>query len=278
MAALPFTPELLGEPVLDQDVSPSSSEGLVLGSNELFRFSPESTYWVGRVTTQGEVHNPLYWDRLAKFRSIYVDLGFKSPESLDEEGRLTDDYDSISDNFAVVENTPDGEGFKDTIVGSGRLIVKDAATLLPIEDEFPELFGDSPIPPGYAEASRFIAKHEKKFMQRMISASVLRALTFRSIGAEIDEVYCMVEVGLKRMLAEKVGLPVEQLTEDPKDIPSQGGALYPIAIKPAEVLESLRNGESAEKQGVSSYKQFFGSAVDSSGEGFFDNTLMRGQV
>lgn len=246
-------------------------------SSEVFQSHPEAVFWIGRLATnagKGILHsNDSYVDALGRFRAnVYVhERGYLDASVLDENGREFDEYDNKSVQFAVIENEHEGV-LAPRIVGSIRMIQKEnESDLYPIEKYFPEVF-EEPIGKNSAEVSRFIASYpeDRRFMQHVIALSLIRAATLFSAKENIEDCYCIIEKPLYKSLAG-IGIPVEILG-NPKNIPEQGGVLYPIRIKIKDVLDSV----TTDKTGNIILKDFFIQEIGSGGEGYYPADLIGG--
>lgn len=238
-------------------------------SADIFQGHEEATYWIGEVSSLGLTPLPEYYDALTKFRAeTYLHLGFLATDAVDSEGRDIDVDEARSTNFAVVKKYPNDltTGSRTSLVGSGRLIHKGmTGASLPIEQSFPEIFDKTPISDNSVEVSRFISRDTVDIVRHMVSLSVIRALTFSSTEASVDKDYCMIEKPLFRLL-DMIGIPLKIMGE-PKDIPNQGGILYPIEINPYQVLESVKT----DKYKIIDLKNFFDDK--GRGVGFYKEDL-----
>ena len=209
-------------------------------SDQIFEGHQEAIFWVGQVATKGVVSQPEYYDALTIFRAeTYLELGFISTDHVDEYGREIDVDEKRSTSIAVVKKEQTGETGTAHIEGSGRLIFKESPDKpLPIETLFPEVFQDEPLPIDAVEASRFIARDPNKKTRHMINLSIIRALTYSSVEANVSSLYCVVERPLLSLF-KHIGIPLKVLG-DPKDVPGQGGVLYPVYVNYELIPESVR--------------------------------------
>lgn len=239
-------------------------------SVEQFAEHPEAAFWIGKTAVGGLVVNDEFFAGLAQFRAnVYVHkLGFLPEDTLDEQGRELDADDYRSLNVAVVEQFDTDEGKAARIVGSGRLIRKDTEeNVLPVEHYFPEIFTDGAIPVGDVEVSRFISQHPDRMTQHKVALAIIRAMTFNALEQKA-ETYCLIEKPLVGLL-QFIGIPLELLAEA-KDVPEYGGVLYPVRIKPQDVLDSV----TSDKSGAIGLQEFFNRESNSLGEGFYPETLV----
>jgi hypothetical protein len=237
-------------------------------SNRIFEDQSDAAFWVGKVAVDGIAIHSDYYDGTTLFRgNIYTNLGFISPDKVDDMGREIDEDDERSTQFAVIENLKEKNSSR--IVGSGRVIIKTASGQpLPIEKHFPELFEASPIAPHNTEISRFIAQHENPNRQHRVALSLIRAMALYTAKQEFETDYCMIEESLLRHLGS-LGLPTKQLGA-PKDVEELGGELYPVGIKPAEIIKSV----TTDMTGKLILRKFFESEIENGGEGYYSKSFL----
>lgn len=260
-------------------VVPSSPEidrfPTVAVSPEIFAGHPDAAFWIGKIAcdANGEGCSG-YYDALGRFRAnVYVhEKQYLTADVLDSLGREFDEYDNRSVQFIAVENEHESNPTA-RIVGSIRMITKDKPEdKYPIEKYFPELFDDNPIGTNSAEVSRFIASYpeDKHFMQHVIALSLMRAATLYAVREQIDDYYCIIEKPLFKSLA-RIGIPMEQIGE-PKEIPEQGGTLFPIRIRAQETIDSV----TTDRTGNIVLRDFFLQELGSGGEGYYPAGLVGG--
>ena len=264
MAIIEQSPELL-VPFPTVPVSP-----------EVFESHPEAAFWIGKIATLAVkgIDPTGYQDALARFRgNVYVhERGFLQKDALDEFGREFDEYDTRSVHFAVIENETEINQTS-RLVGSIRLVTKETTDdKLPIEKYFPELFEENPIDTNCVEVSRFISCYpeDKQFMQHVIALALIRAVTLYGVKEGIEDQYCVIEKPLYRSL-HHIGIPLEVLGE-PKDVPEQGGILYPIKISSQGCLDSVKY----DKNKNIMLQDFFRQELGSGGEGYYPAGLVGG--
>jgi N-acyl-L-homoserine lactone synthetase len=242
---------------------------------EIFKqASDDAVFWIGKVARMGKIEHPEIYDALLRFRGeVYVkELNFLDSKFLDNQGREIDKYDRRSISFAVVERVKKNEA---RIVGSIRLITKtnqdDPAEAYPIEQYFSELF-DSPVGVSSAEISRFIVRYpELNRFQRMLSLSLIRAITLYAFAEKINGYYCLIEKPLCKLLC-KMGIPLQPIGE-PKYIEEQNGTLYPAIINAEAMIDALK----ADSAANCTLRTFFESDLENHGEGFYDASLIGGR-
>lgn len=122
-----------------------------------------------------------------------------SPELVQEDGTETDEDDGRSVHWALFE-----QGFEKgtaRVIGSIRTIIKtnDDPRPLPIEDFFPEVF-TAPAPIGSVEVSRYIARHENKRVQRLLSEPLFNAVVGYVTSRELGPTFGVVEEAVERRL------------------------------------------------------------------------------
>ncbi len=235
-------------------------------SSGVFDFREDAMYYIAKVNECGNIISEEYFDALTKFRAdTYLHLGFIATSDVDEKGRDIDIDESRSTSFIVIKknnNTLDGP----SVVGSGRLIYKGSPDRpLPIEQYFPECFEDGPLSNNTVEVSRFISRDPAEINRHMVSLAIIRSLLFEAFEHNIDDSYCIIEKPLLKLL-NNIGIPTEVIDE-PKDIPNQGGTLYPIEINPYRVLESVKS----DKYKIINLKSFFDDK--NRGVGYYSSNL-----
>ncbi|MBA3757441.1 hypothetical protein H0X09_01075 [Candidatus Saccharibacteria bacterium] len=228
-------------------------------------------YWVGRIATANMKDRGRIFEAAAIFRGdVYLNLGYVSPEQVDELGREIDSDDSRSIHFSVMERIPGSDPNNSRIIGTSRLILKDSPhNQLPIEYYFPEVFQRSPAPVGTVEVSRLIAHHEDGRIQYRTALSLIRAMTHFSINRGIKADYCMVEEPLLRFLNSQA-IPTEIMGES-KEITEQGGVLFPVKIEPSKIIKNV----SSSSLGKTALKNFFLNGRKNGGEGYYDGNFIK---
>lgn len=237
----------------------------------VFNGQPEN-FWVGRIATASKKDRRNIFESAAIFRGgVYLNLGYVSPEQVDELGREIDSDDSRSIHFSAIERIPGVNPNNSRIIGTSRLILKDSAhNRLPIEKYFPEIFKDLPAAVGTVEVSRLIAHHEDGRIQHRTALSLIRAMTHFSINRGIKADYCMVEEPLLRFLNSQA-IPTEVIGK-PKEITEQGGILFPVKIEPGKVIENVSSSD----LGKTALKKFFLNGSKNGGEGHYDESFIKG--
>lgn len=238
-----------------------------------FEDSAESKYWVGRVddsSLDGSLLNAI-----GKFRANVMvrEMGFLPAQVLDSSGFEFDQEDKRSTHFVVIENTSDTLEKRARLVGYCRLILKDSIdSLLPIENQFAEIFKDNPAKSGSLEVSRFISRHEEDITQHTIGLAVIRAMTYHALRQDIDSAYYEIEKPLYNLL-RYIGLPMAQLGSS-KEVIEPGGKrkLYPIGINPFSIIESVKT----DAHDNVLLRDFFRLEHENEGIGFYPSTLVGG--
>lgn len=241
-------------------------------STEVFEDAPKARYWIGKVAVGEHVILPEYFEATGVLRAnVYIDeMHFLEPEHRDENGREFDEDDHRSIQFAVVEKTKDNTSAR--VVGISRLVEKrDDDDLLPIEKLFPEVFASNPAKNNSVEVSRFIARHEKEFTQHLIALSVIRAMTHHSVKNNIDDVYCVIEEPLYKLLSI-IGLPMTLLAEPKKLDEYNNTENMAIVIDPRKVIEQVTR----DKTGQLPLTQFFAGEDKNQGLGYYASALIGG--
>lgn len=262
MSVVPISPDIDKFPTVS--VSP-----------EIFARHPDAVFWIGKVACGANQEGfSGYCDALGRFRAnVYVhEKEYLTTDVLDPLGREFDEYDERSVQFIAVENEHENNPTA-RIVGSIRMITKDKPDdKYPIEKYFPELFVDNPIGVNSAEVSRFIASYpeDKHFMQHIVALSLMRAAILHAVREQVDDQYGIIEKPLFRILA-RIGIPMEQLGA-PKEIPEQGGTLYPIRTRTQEIIDSITTDRTSKIM----LRDFFLQELGNGGEGYYPAGLVGG--
>ncbi len=234
----------------------------------VFDDMPNAQFWIGKVAVMGETSLPAEYTAIRQLRAnIYIDKeGFLTPESRQSDGGESDEDDSRSILFAVIENM----GEEKRAVGTTRLIVKRSENdLLPVEKLFPEVFNDTPAPVGSTEASRFIAEHPNKMTKHLISLSGIRAMDLEALDRGFEPVYAVIEARLAGMF-DFIGLPYKRMTEL-KFLEEYSTPNMAIEIDPKQVREEIKK----DLTGQLLLSQFFQDALVSLGLGYYDESLQK---
>ncbi len=247
-----------------------------LAPYDIFEKHPDSKYWIGKVNKE---NSPLYYDAIGRFRAnVYIkQMRFLDEEKIDDYGREYDEYDKHSEQFAVIENLSINHqsNMKARVVGYGRMILKENIEVpLPIENQFTNVFKHNPAKIGAVEVSRFISRHENDLVQHTIGLSVIRAMTHCGAEKDIEIAYFEIERPLLRIL-KRIGLPLVQL-EEPQSVNEPGGVrqLYPIAINPYEILDSV----TTDLHSNYILRDFFIQESSNSGTGYYPEELVGGTL
>lgn len=261
--------------VVDFNAAPVINESH--GAGGLFDQYPKAAFWIGRVSTEGSIHQPEEFDNLTRFRrQVYVDeLEFLGREHVDPLGREIDEDDARSTNFVVFsQGSAENLQVEDSkVVGSARIIVKtEEDKPLPIESYFPELFEDQPLSKMTGEVSRFIARDANRERQHRISLALMRAIAYHSVNNQLGEGYCMIEQPLLRLL-KVTGIPIDVLGE-PKEITEYNGILIPVKLEAGRLIGTAKSS----KAGSFLLRRFFQDDSSNQGLGYFPDSLMGGQA
>lgn len=245
-------------------------EGLIpVAQTDIFNDYPGATFWLGVVAAKSEIIHPREVTTSGVLRAnVYInEFGYLQPEARQEDGTESDDDDPLSVRFAALERY---RGNLARTVGVIRLIIKDKERPLPVERFFPEAFS-LPLPTGSAEASRFVARHETKAVQRDIATGLIRALISRAYD-EGSDFYAIVEEPLFVHL-RRIGLPCTQIAE-PKEIPEYGNTVNTgLLFKPAEVMRVIQEDVSAERLITNYFRRNNNRGCGYFGPTFLDNIL-----
>jgi N-acyl-L-homoserine lactone synthetase len=238
----------------------------------IFKDVKDARFWIGKTALLGEVVDPdIYYAGLLLRAKVYVeDMKFLTRSALDSYGYETDNDDDRSVHFAVAEQSIDGSEAR--ITGTSRMILKrDDNDYLPIEKSFPEIFNKNPAPNGCLEVSRFIARHEERYLQHVVNLSLIRAMTHYSLNRDTPKVYFVIEQELWDLL-DYIGLPMTQLS-DLKLIEGYGDTFnMAVEIDPRRIIDAVRT----DKTGKLLLTQFFRNEEPNEGLGYYRSSLTGG--
>jgi N-acyl-L-homoserine lactone synthetase len=179
---------------------------------ELVTYAPSITHELGIVATMGlELNHELFAQARQLRADVYIDeKGFLSEESRQEDGGESDKDDDRSVQFAVTETFHGEDEPISQVIGTSRLVVKrEKDDILPAEI----LFQDIPVAPvGSVEASRYIARHADKSIQRLASVALIMGMVNEATTREAGYIYAVVERPLK-INFNWLGIPLHELTE-----------------------------------------------------------------
>lgn len=240
--------------------------------SRVFESNPQASFWIGVTAIGDEVL--LSAERTAagiQRANMYIDQCSFLPETArQEDGTESDEDDSRSTHFVVIENQMAAEGLH-RVVATSRLIEKKMQDdSLPVERLFPEAFDGRPAPLGSGEASRFMAFHEDKFTQSVLSLSLIRAMATRSARQGVQPVYAVVEDYLTKLF-DKISLPYERLS-DFKKLSDYGNTKnMAIMFEPNRILREASAGRIGKEILQAAFNP---AAVKAEGMGHFDGSLM----
>lgn len=158
-------------------------------------------------------------------------------------GTESDEDDERSIHFGVIENT----GQIQRVVAAMRLIKKQGnGKSLPIEDFFPEAFGDTPAPDSSIEVSRYICRHPNKRIQSMLKWPLYSAGLADIMSNQHGPTYAVIE----DFLAHDFRINKVPFTEvaEPKFVEEYNDKNLGIEIdtdKLAQLVEHLNPGSMA---------------------------------
>jgi N-acyl-L-homoserine lactone synthetase len=232
---------------------------------------PEAAFWLGKTATGNEIHRPNeYVSSLILRANVYIDEHSYLPRSSrNADGTETDEHDASSIHFAAIQNHTGDEMVK-KLVGNARLIHKSTSDdPLPVEELFPEVFVAEPMPVNSMEASRFIARHPNRLIQNIISLGLIRGMVYESTERDARYVYAVVEDHLVRLF-NKIGLPMDQLSEAKRLEEYNNSANMAVRFEPTKILETAH----ADANGERMMSAFFKTHPEAFGLGLFDEYLM----
>lgn len=197
------------------NVDPSITNSMVIPSIEtdLFRGHEDVRFGIGLLAV-GSVALPGRESALDGYHilrgGVYArQTRMISTDLLNRDGSEYDRDDSRSAHFGVIENSIDGQ----RVVGAMRLIIKAPRDPreLPIEQFFPEAFDPSePAPLLSIEVSRYIARHEVRAIERLLTNPMLTASLAHVISHDLGPTYAVVESLTRRRLIGQ-GIPVRDI-------------------------------------------------------------------
>ena len=163
---------------------------------DVFKHHSDSRYWIGAVAVPGNVIMPDEFTAQRRLRAnVYINECEFLPEGArEEDGGESDKSDPHATQYVVFEN-------QETIrvVGALRMIEK-GYDLLPAEELFADEI-DGEFPSNSLEASRFIARHQQRTAQTMISVGLVRVAILQALTEEKD-IYAVVEEPLARRFSQ----------------------------------------------------------------------------
>jgi N-acyl-L-homoserine lactone synthetase len=217
--------------------------------SRLFEGHEDARFAVGMLAIGNEVLSGFddeYYGYLKLRARVYVDqTRMISPDLVRPDGTETDEDDARSVHFGLLERAERGA----RVIGGLRLITKteEDNRPLPIEEFFPDVFGDDPAPLMATEASRYIVRHEDPAVQRRLSDPLFTAAVSFIIAHRLGPTYGVVEEGVEASLRMK-GIPLKRVA-DPKFVPEYAADNLGIEIDTdmlAQLTERRRPGAIAE--------------------------------
>lgn len=184
-------------------------------SQDVFAEHPRASYMVALVAVGDEVIMPEAFDAYRQLRlSKYEEFGWldEKDAELNNGVRIErlDRYDSTSEHTAVIKNV---HGGRPRVVAVGRSIIKATAEdLLPVEEVYPEYFGDTPVPIGSNEVSRLISASHNRPERALASMAVQRAITASCVRQDYGPTFAMIEGYLADRL-KKTRFPHDMVTD-----------------------------------------------------------------
>lgn len=257
----------IGEPLhtFDHPMTPNIDPSLFDGHDT-------ARFWIGKTALFNVIENPeMYAASLVLRARVYVhEMKFLPPTALTVSGHESDIDDDRSVHFAVAEQSRDGKEAR--VTGTARMIVKrDSEDLLPVEENFPEIFAENPIETDCLEVSRFISRHEDRYLQHVVSLSLIRAMTHFSLKNDVPKVYFEIEEEFWDLLS-MIGLPMKKVG-DLKPIDEYGGTHnMAVEIDPQEIMDAVTQ----DKTGTLLLTQFFRSEGPNEGLGYYKTSLIGG--
>lgn len=242
--------------ITNDEVIPSVESDLFMG-NENRRFA------VGLLAIGNQVlpgREEVFDGYLRLRANVYAaQTNMISPELVHEDGTETDEDDSRSVHFAVVENAMDSN----RVVATMRLIIKshEDSRPLPIEEFFGEAF-KNPAPMGSTEVSRYICRHEDIKIQNKLKWPLYTAALSYALTHDLKPSFGVVEEPLEKSLV-KSAIPVERIA-CPKYVEEYAADNLALKIDTEKLAENMGLTREAAQLILSQQTElvYFGEAVN----------------
>jgi N-acyl-L-homoserine lactone synthetase len=246
--------EIIKPPLIDVTASVES---------QLFGDYQNAAYWIGRVALPGCVTHPDEYLAQRQLRAnVYIDeCNFLPPGARQADGGESDEFDDFATQYVVLENHDKGV----RAVGALRMIHKQYGDL-PAEELFASELQQK-LPKQSLEASRFIARHDEKVSQALISIGLVRVAILQA-QQEQGDIYAVVEEPLARRFSQ-IGLEYDELC------PSKPIAEYNntnnmlLRFRPNKVMETVKQDYRYDRM-ITPYLDI---VRHNSGLGYYDKTM-----
>ncbi len=241
---------------------------LPLIDEDTFARQPRAAYEVALLAVGESVYRPEAFLAARQLRyAKYTELGWLSKDVRDTDGGEHDEYDAYAAQFGVMKNTPYGS----RMIATSRLIVRNG-TLLPVEKDYPEVYGTNPVQPGETEASRLISDSKNKKERALATFALERAMVGWGIRNDHTVAHAMVEDYLLRRFDE-TRLPYTKMSSDFKEIEEYANTKnMAIRVDAFEVVKKVRITQVGIPLATS---LFFCGIQKTQGLGFYGKSLIR---
>lgn len=249
--------------------------------DDIFLGHENAKYFVGIVATGDIEHHPAAFEAVQRFRyNTYVDRLWLPESVRRENGGELDEFDHRAVHIAVAKNN--GTKRPD-LVGTTRLILKQNGDPLPVEVDYPEVFGDRPALKRSGEVSRLIGPvkpyvnsekqietPEEKTERHLVFSALVRTIIGWGFQNNYHTGYAMGEDWLLRTL-DKSNIPYDKVA-DYKQIPEYGNTENAaISMDPVRVLNNIRTHPSM----PFATKVFFAGVRRHGGLGYHNKMMLR---
>ena len=248
---------------LFQDVS-----HLPLVHEETFAGCPRAAYEVALLAVGETVYRPEAFQAARQLRfNKYTELGWLPKEVQDPDGGEHDEYDVHATQFGVLKNTPFGA----RMIATSRLIIRNG-TLLPVEKDYPEIYGENPVKAGELEASRLISDSKDRRERALSTFALERAMVGWGLANDHIVAHAMVEGYLLKRFRE-THLPYTEMSADFKEIPEYANTKN-MAIK-IDAHDVVRKVQIAQLGVPIATSLFFWQVAKNQGLGFYGNRFIK---
>lgn len=231
--------------------------------SQLFDDYQNAVYWIGKVATPGYVTRPDEYLAQRQLRAnVYIDeCNFLPSSARQTDGGETDANDVHATQYVVIEKRDQ----QVRAVGALRMIHKQYGDL-PAEELFANELHQA-LPQQSLEASRFIARHNEKMSQALISIGLVRVAILQA-QQEQGDIYAVVEEPLARRFSQ-IGLEYDELC------PSKPIAEYNntnnmlLRFRPEKIMAAVKRDYRYDRM-ITPYLDI---VRHNSGLGYYDKTM-----
>lgn len=231
--------------------------------SHLFDDYEQAVFWVGKVAVPGCVTCPDEYTAQRQLRAnVYIEeCNFLPPTARQADGGESDASDANATQYVVLEH----RNQQTKAVGSLRMIHKQQGTL-PAE----ELFADElkqELPSQSLEASRFIARHNEKMAQALISIGLVRVAILQALNEQGD-IYAVVEEPLARRFSQ-IGLEYDLLCPGKPISEYNNTNNMLLRFRPDQIMETVKKDYRYDRM-ITAYLDI---AHLNNGLGYYDKTM-----